>query len=638
MEKGRVVKEVYDLLNNNCGVHVVGLGVYREDKREIQYKHLIENGKWKEVSAIELDKEKSVSNWCIKSKRDIIIDDMETWMEKYSCNKIITNEKMGSGYFTDIEVDGKIVGFLTIQSKRKNAFTDENREMLYFAKRVLKLFFMEKIERKLLTENYRNVKVLWKMARDFNDSQSIEEIGSNFVKNLNDFQKYKGSLIMGIIWKEGKITEYRYLEENNYLPVKRKISLDSKIKYISDLESYSKDAGNLILYLVENREQIGYLIFDGEKKGCSIDSKKFNFISTAREMLVSALVKLKQNHELSKEIMKREAAQAKLSSINKKLNIVREIGETVISRKTIGEMLVEVQRILEKNLRSYSLGIGIDENHGVISYHTYGKKEALKEEQVLRDNKESNMARCIRENKDFVVRKEAFSELYIPLKFGENIVGCFSCKVFGRAFFSEYELELFYEIIPTLSIAVNNHMEHKRLQDANEILKTLSVTDHLTGLYNRRYFYEKFHADWREAGEKNEKIYIILADFDNFKQVNDNFGHHVGDNALIEASKVLSRELKEGYVGRYGGDEFVGGIRSCDEKKVINLGENIRKKIEGLQIPINKDGEHLTVSVGIFGVIPEGDLDLRRYFVKVDEALYTAKRNGRNKITFHGID
>ncbi|WP_222838857.1 sensor domain-containing diguanylate cyclase [Ilyobacter polytropus] len=635
MERGRVVKEVYDLLENKCGVNVVGLGVYREDKREVQYKHLIEDGKWNEALTVELDKEKSVSWWCLKNKKDIIINDIETWMKKYSFNRIITEEKMGSGYFTDIEVDGKVIGFLTIQSKRKDAFTDENMEMLYFAKRVLKLFFVEKTERKLLIENYHNVKALWKMARDFNDSKSIEEIGYNFVKNLKNFQKYKGSLIMGIIWKEGKITEYRYLEENNYLPVKRKISLDSKIKYISDVESYSKDDEDLIMYLVENKEHIGYLIFGDEKKDYSLDSKKFNFISTAREMLVSALVKLKNNKELSKEIAKREAAQDELSAINKKLNIVREIGETVISRKTVGEMLIEIHRILEEELRSYNIGIGINENQKVIRYHTYGKKEALEEENFLLDDHESKEAKCIKENKEFVVRKETFSELHIPLKFGENTVGCFSCRAFGKEFFSEYELEILYEIIPTLSIAVNNSQEHKKLQSANEILKTLSVTDHLTGLYNRRYFYEKFHADWRKARDNKERLYIILVDFDNFKQVNDNFGHHSGDRALIEASKIFSSELKEGYVGRYGGDEFVGGVRSKDEKKVIGIGENIRKKIEQLKIPINKNGEQLTVSVGIFGVVPEGDLDLRRYFVKVDKALYTAKRNGRNMITIH---
>lgn len=640
MEKGRVVMEVYDLLKKNCGVHVVGLGVYREDKREVEYKHLIEDGKWNKVLTIDLDKEKTFSGWCLKNKKDLVIDDMETWMEKHSCSSIITKEKMGSGYFTNIEVNGKVIGFLTVQSKMKNAFSDKNMEMLYFVKRVLKLFFMEKIERILLTENYHNMKVLWKMARDFNDSQTIEEAGSNFLKNIKNFIEYEGNLVMGIIWKEGEITEYRYLKNNNYLPRKRKISLASKIKYISDMESYSKYSGDLIMYLVENGERIGYLIFDNERDGYSLDSKKFNFISTSREMLVSALGKIKKNHELSKEILKRKAAQDKLKTINEKLSIVREIGETVISRGTIGEMLLEIHRIFKNNLREFNIGIGINEceTQSLVRYHTYGNRGHLKEELIPCDEYENKVFRCINEKTEFTVRGEVFSELYFPLNFGETTAGCFTCRVSGREFFSEYELELFREIIPILSVAVNNHMEHKKLQHANEILKTLSITDHLTGLYNRRYFYEKFHLDWREAKDKRDKLYVILVDFDNFKHINDNFGHHVGDSALIKASRVLSTELREGYVGRYGGDEFIGGIRGSDESKVKNIGESIRKKIEDLQIPINKSGELLTVSVGIFGVIPEGDLDLRGYFVKVDEALYTAKRKGRNRITIHGID
>ena len=639
MERGRVVMEIHDLLKKNCGVHVVGLGLYREDKREVEYRHLIEDGKWNEVLTIELDKERSVSGWCLKHKKDLIIDDMDAWMKKYSCNQVITKGKMGSGYFTEIEINGKVVGFMTVQSKMKNAFTQETMEMVYFAKRVLKLFFMEKRERILLTENYHNVKVLWKMARDFNDSQTIEEAGSNFVKHLNDFVEYRGDLIMGIIWKEEEISEYRYSQGNNYLPEKRKISLDSKVKYIHEMERNSKDYGDLVMYLVENGERIGYLVLDNGGKEYSLDSKKFNFISTSREMLVSSLGKIKKNQELSKEIIKRKRAQENLSDINKKLTIVREIGETVISRKTIGEMLKDIDRIFKDNLRSFNIGIGVNEceSESLMRCHIY-ESGCLREEVIPCDDRENKVVKCITEEKGFAVREENFSHLYFPLKFGENTVGCFTCGISGRVFFSEYELELFREIIPILSIAVNNHMEHQKLQYANKILKTLSVTDHLTGLYNRRYFYEKFHMNWREAKDRKDKLYVILVDFDNFKHVNDNFGHHEGDKALIRASRVLSTELKEGYVGRYGGDEFIAGISDSDKSRVLSIGENIRKKIEELQIPINLKGELLTVSVGIFGVVPEGELNLRDYFMKVDEALYTAKKNGRNRITCYGID
>ncbi len=96
MERGRVVMEIHDLLKKNCGVHVVGLGLYREDKREVEYRHLIEDGKWNEVLTIELDKERSVSGWCLKHKRDLIIDDMDAWMKKYSCNQ--NNNKGKNGF------------------------------------------------------------------------------------------------------------------------------------------------------------------------------------------------------------------------------------------------------------------------------------------------------------------------------------------------------------------------------------------------------------------------------------------------------------------------------------------------------------------------------------------------------------
>lgn len=167
------------------------------------------------------------------------------------------------------------------------------------------------------------------------------------------------------------------------------------------------------------------------------------------------------------------------------------------------------------------------------------------------------------------------------------------------------------------------------LKRSNTKLKKMSGIDYLTELFNRRRFYENFLPEWEEAMEKNRIAHLIIIDLDNFKRINDSYGHDAGDRALKMVSKILKRNISSGCIGRFGGDEFLVGITGISTDEVLSIGEKIRKDVRGLEISV--EDRNLTTSIGIISTIPKKN-ELRDYIKSVDELLYKSKKNGKNRI------
>ncbi len=171
------------------------------------------------------------------------------------------------------------------------------------------------------------------------------------------------------------------------------------------------------------------------------------------------------------------------------------------------------------------------------------------------------------------------------------------------------------------------------LREANNKLQELSITDQLTGLYNRRHFESVFSTELKRARRDKKSLNLILVDIDYFKKLNDRYGHSVGDEAL----QTIGKELKElcrrpgDFAFRLGGEEFA--IVS-DGNPDSSFGERIRSHIAGLTIANEDSGvcEHLTVSVGIAFTEPDGCDDISGLLKIADRRLYQAKRMGRNRV------
>lgn len=176
------------------------------------------------------------------------------------------------------------------------------------------------------------------------------------------------------------------------------------------------------------------------------------------------------------------------------------------------------------------------------------------------------------------------------------------------------------------------------LRRANDKLTRLAERDELTGLRNRRAFDRLGEVAWREADADDQPLYVFLVDVDHFKAFNDYYGHQRGDDALVEVARALTQAARESgaVVARYGGEEFVAVAKPCDRERALAIAQAIHDEVAKADIAHQRSGvaEHVTVSIGCAG-IDRGDAGRRQRFDALlrdaDEALYEAKRQGRNR-------
>ena len=183
---------------------------------------------------------------------------------------------------------------------------------------------------------------------------------------------------------------------------------------------------------------------------------------------------------------------------------------------------------------------------------------------------------------------------------------------------------------------------HKELRYNREIeqqyieeLEHASITDPLTQLYNRRYLDYVFDIKFEKAKEHNSYFCLFILDLDYFKDYNDTYGHIAGDEALQKIADVLKSSMRReaDSAFRLGGEEFCGLLMANTHEKIINSIENVRKNIEALNIEHKKSPyEKITASFGVCTIHSYDKKDLDAMYKIADDALYEAKRAGRNTI------
>ncbi len=184
---------------------------------------------------------------------------------------------------------------------------------------------------------------------------------------------------------------------------------------------------------------------------------------------------------------------------------------------------------------------------------------------------------------------------------------------------------------------VKVQLKIKALQDAlkksNELLTELSNTDPLTGLNNRRYFTEALEREFPRSIRKNESFSLVMADIDHFKKVNDTYGHQEGDMVLTMVAAFI-RDLIRRYdtAARYGGEEFVVILPDTGTAQALQFAERLRKGIEEIIFSGRLQSLNVTISLGV-ATFPSPRVDSVDTLLRnADEALYRAKKNGRNRV------
>ena len=187
--------------------------------------------------------------------------------------------------------------------------------------------------------------------------------------------------------------------------------------------------------------------------------------------------------------------------------------------------------------------------------------------------------------------------------------------------------------LPIVKHRIDNQM---KILHQLRAIESLSLTDHLTGLPNRRSFDLRLQMEWSRVGRENSPLSILIIDVNKFKYYNDSFGHQQGDLALQAIGNAFRDVLKRDsdFASRWGGDEFVVLLPNTDSKGAMKVREKIRKHIEAMEVPCsNKLAMKITVSIGINIRLPEHDNSIEDFILGADMALYDAKHSGKDRVS-----
>jgi len=242
----------------------------------------------------------------------------------------------------------------------------------------------------------------------------------------------------------------------------------------------------------------------------------------------------------------------------------------------------------------------------------------------LGDNIDPNEVEYVIERKTNIeppAESSVGSQILLPLAIVNGVAGLFSSE--PNAFKKE-DLSLFSTMVSGISSLYIAYRSYQQVQH-------LSETDSLTALFNRRKFFEELHREVERVSRYEAPLTLIMLDIDHFKKVNDEYGHQMGDEVLRTLSDVLrANTRKTDVVARYGGEEFIIMLTETPIKGALGVADRIKSEVEktavlGAAVEIN-----FTVSLGLADFTQGDTVDT--LVARTDQALYAAKKNGRNRV------
>jgi diguanylate cyclase (GGDEF)-like protein len=389
-----------------------------------------------------------------------------------------------------------------------------------------------------------------------------------------------------------------------------------------------------------------------------------------------ALEAYKLHHGLESEIWEQESLEklhrsevSTLKKAHQRVTEISNIGRAITETLDLHVIVKRVYESLNNFMEANIFGIAsYDTESGRISYEMFveeGKEVPYYYTNV--EDETSLIAWCIREQDRVVIndfenehtqyvqstlRLPAFDDnlmqkfpksiLVFPLSVEKNIVGAITIQSYKKNAYSEEDVSAMDILASYAAIGLNNALQSQMIKDQNKKLSILATSDELTGLKNRRAFYEDLSRVWAWSFRTHIPLTLLMCDIDHFKHINDTYGHPCGDYCLKELGEILQFCIQRSSdeVARIGGEEFAVFLGDTEREGGGIVAERLRKAIEDHNFVYNGEEIEVTVSIGLETVHPgkDGDISIETMFEHADKALYQAKKSGRNCVCVFDLE
>ncbi|MBT3515606.1 MAG: GGDEF domain-containing protein [Nitrospina sp.] len=213
----------------------------------------------------------------------------------------------------------------------------------------------------------------------------------------------------------------------------------------------------------------------------------------------------------------------------------------------------------------------------------------------------------------------------IPLMIEKEIVGVLNINDVDQDPFDVSDLDFILNLSEFIALSISNAVLYEQT-------KNLAVTDGLTGISNRQDMEKSLLSEFERSTRYNSPLSVILLDVDNFKDVNDTYGHQKGDEILIAVAFLLKKFCRSNDIAaRYGGEEFLMILPQSDAQGAFNIAERVREEMMNMSFTGKESNFSVTASCGIAELNKESMKNTEQLVAVADQALYKAKKSGRNK-------
>ena len=375
-------------------------------------------------------------------------------------------------------------------------------------------------------------------------------------------------------------------------------------------------------------EVIGFIGFDAVRKETKWQEDTLALLKISGEIIANVMARW-------------EADQAQQSKVAE-LSVLQSLSMVMTEANSVEELVVGSLTILGETFYTHNSGIAlVDEEAGILrAIHKDFEGRMMTEKFPLGDGivgrvvetGKSVRVEDVSKDPDFVeVFEDIKSEMCVPIISAEKVIGCINIESRTLGAYSQRDQDL----VEIFSRQLATGIEKLRLF---EQVQELAIRDSLTELYNRRHFFELAEAEFAKATRYGTPLSVIMMDVDDFKEVNDVYGHGLGDQMLMAVGEVFRKGLRiSDIAGRYGGDEFVVMLTGSDIQAAKLLSERLDKLTRNLQVSGTRGTVSITFSQGI-AILDETCHNLDILLDHADQALLVAKRTRTGQLLVWGED